>query len=116
MVSSISYMVFGLLELMVYLWRVCVICVNENSLFLDVQFFIMGMDICLDIDVDGICDVDDQCLGFDDVFIGIFCDDGDFCIENDVYGVDCNCVGMLIDSNNNNICDLDEGCIVLDNL
>jgi hypothetical protein len=115
-VSSTSHMVFGLSESTVYLWRVRAICANENSPFSDVQSFTTGTDTCPDTDADGICDADDQCPGFDDALIGTSCDDGDPCTENDVYGVDCNCAGTLIDSNNNNICDLDEGCTTPDNL
>ncbi|MCR9102957.1 MAG: fibronectin type III domain-containing protein [bacterium] len=115
-VSSTSHMVFGLSESTVYLWRVRAICANENSPFSDVQSFTTGTDTCPDTDADGICDADDQCPGFDDALIGTSCDDGDSCTENDVYGVDCNCAGTLIDSNNNNICDLDEGCTAPDNL
>lgn len=69
------------------------------------------MDTCPDADSDGICDAEDQCPGLDDALIGTPCDDGNACTENDVYGTDCNCTSMLIDSNNNNICDLDEGCM-----
>ena len=115
-VSSNSHMVSGLSESTVYLWRVRAICANENSPFSDVQSFTTGTDTCPDTDADGICDADDQCPGFDDALIGTSCDDGDSCTENDVYGVDCNCAGTLIDSNNNNICDLDEGCTAPDNL
>ena len=43
------------------------------------------------------------------------CDDGDDCTTGEILGTDCNCGGgILIDTNNNGICDLDDtGCDVL---
>lgn len=50
------------------------------------------------------------------VLQGLFCDDGDDCIINDWYLIDCGCVGDLLDINDNGVCDLDEGCIEFINL
>ncbi len=36
------------------------------------------------------------------------CDDGDVCTTNDVFDANCNCVGTLIDANNDGICDLNQ--------
>ena len=93
-----------------YLWRVKAICSNEDSPYSSVENFTTTDDACPDSDNDGVCDSDDQCPGMDDDLIGTPCDDGDNCTENDVIGADCNCAGTLIDTNNNDICDLDEGC------
>jgi hypothetical protein len=93
-----------------YLWRVRALCTNDNSPYSSVENFTTTDDACPDSDNDGVCDGDDQCPGMDDDLIGTPCDDGDACTENDVIGADCNCAGTLIDTNNNDICDLDEGC------
>jgi hypothetical protein len=93
-----------------YLWRVKAICSSEDSPYSAVGNFTTTDDACPDSDNDGVCDGDDQCPGMDDSLIGTPCDDGDDCTENDIYEADCNCAGTLIDANNNNICDLDEGC------
>jgi hypothetical protein len=93
-----------------YLWRVKALCSSEDSPYSSVENFTTTDDACPDSDNDGVCDGDDQCPGMDDALIGTPCDDGDDCTENDVFGADCNCAGTLIDANNNDICDLDEGC------
>jgi len=42
---------------------------------------------------------------------GTPCDDGDPCLVGETYDADCNCTaGVLLDSNANGICDLNEGC------
>jgi hypothetical protein len=62
-----------------------------------------------DSDDDGICDILDQCPGFDDNLIGTACDDGDICTINDTVGSNCNCEGTFQDSDNDGVCDgLDE--------
>lgn len=115
-VGSNGYQASGLLPNTTYLWRVRAQCDGENSPFSSVGNFTTLDDACPDSDNDGVCDGDDQCPGFDDTLIGTPCDDGDDCTENDIYGSDCNCTGTLIDTNNNNICDLDEGCTEPTNL
>ena len=54
----------------------------------------------------------DECAGGSNV--GVACDDTDVCTENDVWSVDangnCECVGSLIDENNNGTCDFVEPC------
>ncbi len=40
--------------------------------------------------------------------LGKPCSDGDDCTVNDVYDANCNCLGILKDVNENNICDADE--------
>jgi hypothetical protein len=47
---------------------------------------------------------------------GLPCDDGDDCTINDRYLIDCGCAGDLLDTNDNGVCDLDEGCIEPANL
>jgi surface protein len=47
---------------------------------------------------------------------GLPCDDGDDCTINDRYLIDCGCAGDLLDTNDNGLCDLDEGCIEPTNL
>jgi len=71
-----------------------------------------------DSDGDNVCDIDDQCPGFDDnididqdnipdncdtdlVCQEIACDDNNDCTVNDVYNSDCNCTGISIESNGN---------------
>ncbi len=41
---------------------------------------------------------------------GTACDDGDNCTMNDQLDEDCNCIGVLLDHNMNNVCDLTEPC------
>ena len=57
-----------------------------------------------DSDADGVCDLDDQCPGFNDNLIGTPCDDGDFCTVNDVYTANCDCEGTYQDSDNDGLC------------
>jgi hypothetical protein len=47
---------------------------------------------------------------------GLPCNDGDDCTINDRYQIDCGCEGDLLDTNDNGICDLDEGCTEPTNL
>ncbi|WP_282783764.1 fibronectin type III domain-containing protein [Phaeodactylibacter xiamenensis] len=108
--NSSSEFITGLTESSTYLWRVRAICSDENSPFSSVEDFTTADNSCPDSDNDGICDSDDQCPGQDDNLIGMSCDDGDDCTENDYYNANCTCAGTLIDSNTNGICDLQEGC------
>ena len=65
----------------------------------------------LDTDNDGICDVDDQCPGFDNTLIGQPCDDGDPCTDGETYDSNCGCSGgSIIDSDNDGICDANDSC------
>ncbi|WP_421946958.1 fibronectin type III domain-containing protein [Phaeodactylibacter xiamenensis] len=109
-VGSSSSIVAGLDAGTTYLWRVRALCSGENAPWSSVETFTTLSGACPDDDNDGICNADDQCPAFDDNLIGTACDDGDDCTENDTYGNDCNCSGTLIDTNNNNICDLNEAC------
>ncbi len=43
------------------------------------------------------------------------CDDGDPCTLNDTWTNQCNCLGELIDMNQNGLCDLQEACIMIVN-
>jgi len=62
-----------------------------------------------DSDNDGICDANDVCPNFDDALIGELCDDADACTTEETYDASCNCTGgMLVDENNNGICDSEE--------
>ncbi len=78
-----------------------------------------------DSDSDGICDALDQCPGFDDTIdingngipdgcenctVGMSCDDGDNCTDNDTIDANCNCAGTYIDSDGDGICDTDDAC------
>jgi len=59
-----------------------------------------------DSDGDGICDANDICPDFNNVFIGTSCNDGNDCTINDTIGTDCNCVGIpSIDTDNDGVCD-----------
>ena len=40
--------------------------------------------------------------------VGAPCSDGNDCTINDAYDANCNCLGVLKDANENNICDSDE--------
>jgi len=40
------------------------------------------------------------------LYSGTSCDDGDLCTTNDTYDISCNCVGTLIDNNENGVCDI----------
>ncbi|MEQ8705495.1 MAG: fibronectin type III domain-containing protein [Phaeodactylibacter sp.] len=109
-VTGNTRLVSGLSAGTSYLWRVQALCSNEASPWSETESFTTTSGACPDDDNDGVCNADDQCPGFDDNLIGASCNDGDECTENDTYGADCNCTGTLIDTNNNMICDLDEGC------
>jgi len=82
-----------------------------------------------DSDGDSVCDPEDQCPGFDDLIdlnnnqvpdgcetpgnclVGDSCDDGDACTGNDVYiDTDCNCAGVLLDSDSDSVCDANDQC------
>lgn len=39
------------------------------------------------------------------------CDDGDPCTYNDLYDDDCNCQGILLDSDENGVCDIIDSCL-----
>ncbi len=70
-------------------------------------------DICpggndaLDGDGDGIPDFCDDCDGS---LTGVVCDDDDPCTVDDVYDVDCNCVGTFADDDNDGVCNADDIC------
>ena len=87
-----------------------------------------------DTDEDGICDVEDNCPdnanpnqadidmdGNGDACdatcdaVGMPCDDNDPCTENDQLDADCNCAGTLIDSDQDEICDLTDNCPEISN-
>jgi hypothetical protein len=83
-----------------------------------------------DTDLDGICNVLDECEGFDDAadsdgdgipdgcdtcdnsLIGTPCDDGDPCTENDLYVTGCQCLGDFVgaDSDGDGVCDSYDLC------
>ncbi|MBT8268986.1 MAG: T9SS type A sorting domain-containing protein [Bacteroidia bacterium] len=42
--------------------------------------------------------------------VGSSCDDGNACTVNDVIDADCNCVGTLLDSDGDGVCDTDDNC------
>lgn len=42
--------------------------------------------------------------------VGAACDDGDACTVNDTLDMDCNCVGIFQDSDNDSVCDADDLC------
>ena len=93
-----------------YLWQVRANCDMTNSDNTVGPAFTTSATGCPDADGDGVCDGDDQCPDFDDMLIGTSCNDYDNCTTNDVVTAECECVGTLIDNNNNDICDLDELC------
>lgn len=64
----------------------------------------------LDDDEDNVCNADDVCPWFDDNLIGTICDDNDTCTLNDVYTINCNCVGIYTDSDGDGVCDTDDTC------
>jgi hypothetical protein len=93
-----------------YLWQVRANCGTDNSDNVEGPSFTTSAAGCPDADGDGVCDGDDLCPDFDDMLIGSSCNDYDNCTTNDVVTADCECVGTLIDNNNNEVCDLDELC------
>ena len=58
-----------------------------------------------DADGDGVPDGCDSCPIIDDQLIGTACDDGDPCTVGDVYTSNCNCLGVLVDFDQDGICD-----------
>ena len=80
-----------------------------------------------DADNDGVADACDLCPGFDDFAdgdmdgipngcdiscpnVGQACNDGDACTTGDVVDSNCNCVGIIADSDNDGVCDADDQC------
>jgi hypothetical protein len=64
-----------------------------------------------DDDGDGVCDLYDQCPGFDDNLIGTGCDDGDPCTSGELYDASCGCSGGTFeDSDGDGVCDLYDQC------
>ena len=72
-----------------------------------------SLDICnggddnIDEDMDGIPDDCDTC---NDMLFGLPCNDGDTCTILDTYDADCNCVGIVIDSDGDGVCDIMDMC------
>lgn len=66
-----------------------------------------GHDDSIDTDGDGIPDGCDDC---DNFTVGNPCDDGDICTINDTLDQDCNCVGILEDTDGDSICDFYDQC------
>ena len=65
----------------------------------------------LDADLDGVCDADDLCPGFDDALIGTSCDDNDACTLGETYDANCNCSGgSFQDQDGDGVCDADDVC------
>lgn len=59
-----------------------------------------------DSDNDGVCDDLDFCPGFNNQLIGTACDDHHPCTINDVYDMNCNCVGEPApDADDDGVCD-----------
>jgi hypothetical protein len=70
-----------------------------------------GSSGCTDSDGDGVCAEDD--CDDNDVNIGAIgsaCDDEDVCTANDVYDLNCNCVGVFEDTDGDGVCDADDIC------
>ena len=66
---------------------------------------------CPDDDGDGVCNVDDQCPGFNDNLIGTACEDGDPCTTGETYDNDCDCTGgTSSDSDGDGVCDALDVC------
>jgi len=82
---------------------------------------------CPDSDCDSVCDEDDICPDGDDTRdmdndgipdwcdpcdeqIGQSCNDGNDCTVDDSYDSDCNCVGNILDSDGDGVCDADDLC------
>ncbi len=74
-----------------------------------------------DTDNDGTCDAQDGCpndpnkidpgtCGCGNPEPGSPCNDGDVCTVNDVIDSNCNCTGILLDSDNDGTCDAQDGC------
>jgi len=64
-----------------------------------------------DADMDGVCDGDDQCPGFDDSLLGLPCNDSNPCTSNDIYTLNCGCSGTVIPNCGNADCELIENGI-----
>lgn len=96
----------------------CEVCSNDPNLEDDDNDGVsndcdicMGFDDTADIDQDGIpdgCDI--PCPGLP----GEPCDDGVICTMNDVYDADCNCQGVVIDTDGDGVCNPLDVCPVFD--
>ena len=98
---------------------------GSGSLYVDGSFYQSCNACASDEDNDSVCDEADICPGFDDLadidsdgtpdgcddcnnnLTGTPCDDGIACTLDDTYNELCECVGNLIDENNDGICDND---------
>ena len=88
--------------------------------FSNVDYCVNNIECEFDADGDGVCDVDDQCPGFDDNLIGTSCEDGDPCTTGETYGGgtdDCACGGGTeTDADGDGYCigndpDDNDGCV-----
>ena len=58
-----------------------------------------------DSDGDGVCDLTDQCPGFDDNLIGTSCEDGDACTTGETFDANCGCTGgVFTDADGDGFC------------
>ena len=73
----------------------------------DILDFCPGGDDNIDEDNDGIPDYCDLCNG---LLIGIPCNDGDTCTVLDAYDMDCNCIGIYLDSDGDGVCNTLDQC------
>jgi len=83
----------------------------------------------IDIDNDSVCDAEDVCPFGDDTVdsdgdgtpddcdddeeecaVGTPCDDNDDCTVYDILDVDCSCVGIYVDTDNDGVCDAEDIC------
>lgn len=71
-----------------------------------------GYDDALDTDQDGVPDGCDEC---DSNLAGQRCNDGNPCTENETYNNNCECVGTVVDADNDGICDAIDSCPNFDN-
>jgi len=76
-----------------------------------------------DSDNDTVCDANDECPGFDDrddvdndniidgcdpCITNAFCNDNDACTYSDRYDANCNCAGILLDTDGDGVCNIED--------
>ncbi len=80
---------------------------EDDNIDVDLDGIPDACDDCIDVDRDDICDDVDDCIS---TIEGTPCDDGDDCTINDQIDKFCNCIGNVVDTDGDGVCDVDDQC------